>query len=187
MVATSIGGRLWRLFLVALALVLLFEQWVWARLQGVGRAIGRWPPLSRVNSALDRLSPGAAVLVMLAPAALLLPVKTMALVAMGKGHVALAIFILAAAKVAGTAAAAWMFDRVKVSARRVQWFDRGCTWVELAAAWSRGWLELQPWFTKARDIGAELRTRARGVIRRGRRMRRMRAVLRQRALGAPTD
>ena len=68
-----------------LALLILFEEWGWVPLQRLMARLGRLPVLRRLEAAVARLPPRAALAVFLLPTLLLLPVKLLALWLIGQG------------------------------------------------------------------------------------------------------
>ena len=68
--------------------------------------IGRWPGLRWVEGWVRSLPPWAAVALFALPTALLLPIKLLALWAIGRGHVVLGMLVIVLAKVVGTAGCA---------------------------------------------------------------------------------
>ena len=78
-------------------------------LQRLLARIGRWPGLRWVEGWVRSLPPWGAVCLFALPTALLLPVKLLALWAMGHGHVVLGVTVIALAKVVGTAVVARLF------------------------------------------------------------------------------
>ena len=69
-----------------LALVILFEEWGWEPLQRALAALGRWPGLRWIESAVRRAPPWLALVLFCVPALALLPVKLLALWLIGEGH-----------------------------------------------------------------------------------------------------
>ena len=105
-----------------LALVILFEEWGWEPLQRLLARIGRWPGLRWVEGWVRSLPPWAAVAVFALPTVLLLPVKLLALGAMGRGHVLLGMVIIVLAKLVGTAVVARLFTLTQPALMRLRWF-----------------------------------------------------------------
>lgn len=118
-----------------LALLILFEEWGWVPLQHLLARIGRWPGLRWIEGWVRSLPPWAAVAVFLLPATLLLPVKLVALWAMGRGHVVLGVLVIGLAKVVGTAVVARLFTLTQPALMQLRWFvwahDR---WMRLKTA-----------------------------------------------------
>ena len=105
-----------------LALLILFEEWGWEPLQRLLARIGRWPGLRWIEGCVRALPPWAAVAVFLLPTALLLPVKLLALWAVGRGHVVLGMLVIVLAKVVGTAVVARLFSLTQPALMQLHWF-----------------------------------------------------------------
>ena len=129
-----------------LALWLLFEEWGWVPLQALLARMGRWPGLRWLEGAIHQLPPYAALVLLCVPAVLLLPVKLLALWAVGKGHVLTGLVVIVLAKVAGTALLARLFTLTQPRLMTLPWFVRLYTrwtgwktrlldWVRSSAAW----------------------------------------------------
>ena len=116
-----------------LALVIVFEEWGWVPLQALLARLGRWPGLRWIEAWVRQLPPWAALLVFALPTALLLPVKLLALWAVGNGHVVWGMAVIALAKVVGTAVVARLFTLTRPALLQLRWF-----------AWSYAhWLRLK--------------------------------------------
>lgn len=145
-------AKAWLKPLIALvALVLVFEEWLWARLRDGVHRLSHWPAVRRFEGALKRLSPWASLAVLLTPMVVLLPFKVGALWLLGHGHVLWGVLTLITAKLTGTAVAAYLFDLVRNQARQLRWFDRLYCRVELLLVRAHAWLHRQPLYTEARD------------------------------------
>ena len=105
-----------------LALLILFEEWGWVPLQQLLARIGRWPGLRWIEGWVRSLPPWGAVGLFALPTALLLPVKLLALWAMGHGHVVLGLAVIALAKVGGTAVVARLFTLTQPALMQLRWF-----------------------------------------------------------------
>ena len=117
-----------------LALVIVFEEWGWVPLQALLARVGRWPGLRWVEGRVQALPPWAALLVFALPTALLLPVKLLALWAMGHGHVVLGMAVIVLAKLAGTAVVARLFTLTRPALLQLAWFAWGYAhWLRLKA------------------------------------------------------
>ena len=108
-----------------LALVVVFEEWGWLPLQAVLARLGRWPGLRWIEAWVRQLAPWAALLLFALPTALLLPVKLLALWAIGHGHVLLGMVVIALAKVVGTAVVARLFTLTRPALLQLRWFAWG--------------------------------------------------------------
>src|SRR5262245_52194831 len=118
--------RLFRPLLVLLALVFLFEAWLWTHLAPIVAAIVARIPLRAIKAAIagwvEHLPPAATLVVFVVPiAALLVPLKFLEVWMLVGGHWFSAIAVLALAKVIGVGVSAFIFDatRPKPPARLV--------------------------------------------------------------------
>ena len=84
---------------------------------------------------MRRLPPWGAVAVFALPTALLLPVKFLALWAVGRGHVATGLAVIVAAKVVGTAVVARLYTLTQPALMRLPWFAKvHAHWMRLKSA-----------------------------------------------------
>lgn len=127
-----------------LALLLLFEEWLWEGLKTQLHRLSRLPGVHRLECWLGSLPPWASLCVLVVPALALLPFKLAALWALAHGHAALGVLTLVAAKLTGTALAAYLFDLVRASARKLEWFDAVYRAVMNLLARAKAWLAEQP-------------------------------------------
>jgi|GEM_PF-649365 len=155
--------------IVLAALLMFFEEWLWNNLvrftQWASKArIFRW-----IEARLARLPPYGAMAVLLIPAALLLPIKILALYLMTTGHIKTGILIILAAKVVGTAIVARLFTVCRPALLSVKWFrrlfegivnlkDRLYHYIKSMAAWR---------------VAVRIKNRIKSWIPRGGRFRRM--------------
>ena len=106
------------------ALVLLFEQWLWHTSR---RILARFPLfaiIARLEAWISSLSPYAALAIFVAPSLLLIPVKVLALLSMTHGHPTTGVLIVLLAKVAGTALVARLYSLTERSLSTLSWFVR---------------------------------------------------------------
>ncbi|MBH9579010.1 hypothetical protein [Inhella proteolytica] len=157
-----------RPFIGLLALLLLAEEWLWDALQRGMRRLGLALHLQRLEACLRKLPPWPSLLLLAAPAALLLPFKLAALWALAHGYKVLGLLVFVAAKLCGTALAAYLFDLVRDSARRLRWFDRFYGWVMGWLARARAWLHAQAAYQQARASAREFKQRLRQALARRR-------------------
>jgi hypothetical protein len=115
-----------------LALLILFEEWGWEPLQRAVAKVARLPVLRRLEAAAAGLPPYAALAVFAVPSVFLLPIKLAALWLVARGHGFVALAVLVAAKLGGTAVVARLFELTKPTLMRLPWF------AALHARWT-GW------------------------------------------------
>ncbi|MFC5523381.1 hypothetical protein [Polaromonas jejuensis] len=112
------------LLLAPVALFLLFEEWGWEPLAAYFAALGRLPLWGRLERWIAGLPPRAALLVFGVPVLALVPIKLLALYLFGQGHVTLGLGLIVAAKLAGTAVAARLFQLTHPALMTMPWFAR---------------------------------------------------------------
>ena len=132
-----------------LAVILVFEEWLWDTLKAQLKRLSALPVVGRVERCLTGLPPWASLLVLIVPGAVLLPFKLAGLWALSHGHPLLGVLIFVAAKLTGTAVAAYLFDLVRESARRMAWFDRFYVWTIALLSRARAWLRARPAYQAA--------------------------------------
>lgn len=121
--------RRWtRPFWIVVALVFLFEAWLWERLRPVVAFIVdriAWARLkAQVARAIEGLPPYPTLLVFLAPVALLLPLKFLGLWMLAQGSWLGAMATLALAKVVSMGVTAFIFDVTRPKLLQLAWFRR---------------------------------------------------------------
>jgi hypothetical protein len=115
-----------RPFWILLALVFLFEAWLWEHLRPiVAWIVDRiaWAALrARIAVAIEGLPPYPMLLVFLLPVALLLPLKFLGLWMFARGSWFGAMGTLALAKVVSMGVTAFIFDVTKPKLLQLPWF-----------------------------------------------------------------
>ena len=147
--------RLARPFLILLALIFLFEAWLWNQLAPiVGRVVARIPWAAfkaKVAAAIERLPPYPTLLVFLVPVLLLLPLKFLGVWMLARGSWLGALGVLALAKVVSLGVTAFIFDLTRPKLLQLPWFrwlyDRIIVWL----AWAHGLVDpvkrrIKSWF-----------------------------------------
>src|SRR5262249_44362896 len=118
--------RLVRPLWILLALVFLFEAWLWDHLRPIaGLVVDRiaWDALKvRVARSIERLPPAATFLVFLFPVLLLLPLKIAGLWMLAHGSWLGAMAVLALAKVVSLGVTAFIFDLTRPKLLQLAWF-----------------------------------------------------------------
>ena len=109
-------------FVLLAAIFILIEDWLWDDLARLAAAIGRLPIFHQIEALIVRLPPYAALFFFGAPSLLLVPVKLAALYFISHGHPTLGLTTIIAAKVAGTALVARIFNLTRPNLMRISWF-----------------------------------------------------------------
>jgi len=121
----AVGRGLRHLAVGLLALLILFEEWGWEPLRRALTWLGRIPVMRRIEAVVARLSPPAALAVLLLPTLGLLPVKLLALWLIAHGAALTGLAVVVAAKLIGTAVLAWLFSLTQPALLRMPWFAAG--------------------------------------------------------------
>src|SRR5262245_57714781 len=134
--------RLLKPLWILLALVFLFEAWLWEHLRPiVGWVVDRirWDTLkARLAQWIDPLPPAATFVVFLVPVILLLPLKLVGLWMLAHGSWLGAMATLAFAKVVSMGITAFIFDITRPKLLQLPWFrwlyDHVLDWLRRAQA-----------------------------------------------------
>src|SRR5438477_12781900 len=115
-----------RPLLILLALVFLFEAWLWDRLAPiVGWVVARIPWTAfkaRIAAAIERLPPYPTLLVFFVPVILLLPLKVIGFWMLAHGYWLGAVMVLTLAKVVSLGVTAFIFDLTRPKLLELPWF-----------------------------------------------------------------
>jgi hypothetical protein len=138
MLKTLLAPLRW-LFRAVLAVLILFEEWGWEPLRRAFALLARLPLVRQFEVLLKRLPPRWALVVLVLPSLLILPVKLLALWLVAEGRVTLGVAVIIAAKLIGTALLAWLFQLIQPALMQLGWFAR------LHARWTAWKAELLAW------------------------------------------
>lgn len=130
-----------------LALLILFEEWGWEPLRRAMAALARRLPLRGLERRLAALPPYGALLVLVLPSLLILPIKLLALWLITQGKALLGLLVILGAKLGGTALLAWLFQLIQPALLRLAWFAllRLAWFARLYWRWSAWKAELLAW------------------------------------------
>jgi hypothetical protein len=147
--------RLLRPFLILLALVFLFEAWLWERLAPIVAVIIARIPLREIKASIaasiEQLPPPATLVVFLVPVLLLLPLKFLGLWMLANGFWLGALGVLGLAKVVSLGVTAFIFDLTRPKLLQMDWFRRLYEAVMRGLAWAHALVDpikrrLRLWF-----------------------------------------
>lgn len=129
MKVVSVAWEIVRGLLLALAaLVIFIEEWGWRPLSAMVARLGRWPPLGHLEARIRSAPRRVALLLFLAPALLLFPLKLLALWLIEQGRAALGISLIVFAKLVGTAIVGRLFVLLEQQLMTFGWFARTLRW-----------------------------------------------------------
>ncbi|WP_245431341.1 hypothetical protein, partial [Rhodoplanes roseus] len=182
--------RLTRPFWILLAVVFLVEAWLWEHVRPlVARVVDwiSWPALrAKLAAAIERLPPYPTLLVFAVPAALLFPLKLLALWMFSHGFWLGGVAVFGLAKVMGVGVTAFVFDLTRPKLMQLPWFRRLYDLVMRGLAWAHGLVdpykaEVKAWLARTiAPLQRRLRRLARLMApgRRGRFLRHVRRLRR---------
>jgi hypothetical protein len=125
--------RALRPVLILLALLFLFEAWLWTHLEPLVAFVVARIPLqglkARIAAAIERLSPAATLIVFIVPLVVLFPLKFLEFWLLAHRHWAAAVLTLIAAKLLGLGVTAFVFGVARPKLMQMPWFARFYQWV----------------------------------------------------------
>lgn len=113
---------------VTAALIILFEEWGWRPLSNLLGRLAAFAPVAAIERLLARLPPYAALVALVLPTSLLLPLKFLAIWLLANEHFLSATLLFVGAKIASTALIARIFLLVKPSLMQIGWFAAAYEW-----------------------------------------------------------
>jgi hypothetical protein len=132
--------RLARPLLVLLAIVFLFEAWLWSHLEPIVEWIVARIPFRAFKAwlaaAIESLSPPATLVVFIVPVVALFPFKVLGLWLLAHKHWIAASLILVLAKLVSLAVTAFVFEVTRPKLLRMAWFRWLYQHVLLWLAWA---------------------------------------------------
>ncbi len=132
--------RLLRPLWLLLAIIFVFEGWLWDRLATVGLRIANLIALpalkARLAAAITRLPPAAALVVFVVPLLVLLPIKVLGLWMLARGSFLGALGLLAVAKVVSVGTTAFLFRLARPRLLQLGWFRLIYEWLVKGLDWA---------------------------------------------------
>jgi hypothetical protein len=138
------------------AIVLVFEEWLWDTLKQQIHRLSRLPSVAAFEIRLRNLPPWAALLVLTFPGIILIPFKILALQLITHRPM-LGLCTLLAAKLTGTAIAAYLFDLVRENARKIGWFNFLYERILKLLTTAKTWLHHHPTYTWIQKIKTHIK------------------------------
>lgn len=157
-------NRLLKPLWVFLALVFIFEAWLWEKLEPVVERIVALLPLRAFKewfaARIEHLPPWATLIVFVIPPIVLFPIKVAGLWLLAHGHWFLALGTPALAKLAGVGVAAFIFEHTKPKLLQMAWFRWCYETVMAGLAWAHRLAD--PYINRAREMVREWKAKLRG-------------------------
>jgi hypothetical protein len=175
--------RLLRPLWLLLALVFLFEAWLWSHLQPIVALLVdlvAWRRLKeRLAAAIERLPPAATLIVFVIPVLLLFPLKLAGLWMLAHGSWLGALMVLGLAKLVSMGVTAFIFEVTRPKLMQLAWFRWLYGWVMTGLAWAHA--QIDPVKQRVREALRPLMRRLRSLawmLKPGRSGRFVRRILR---------
>jgi hypothetical protein len=147
--------RLTRPLLILVALVFLFEAWLWEHLRPIVAWVVAWLPWRRlkamIKAAINRLPPTAVLVVFVVPIVVLLPVKFLGFWLLAKGAWLSAMTTLVLAKFVSMGVTAFIVDVTRSKLLQLRWYRWLYEHVLAGLDWAHGLidpikLQIKAWF-----------------------------------------
>ncbi|MFZ2452169.1 MAG: hypothetical protein WAW36_16790 [Methylovulum miyakonense] len=113
-----------KLMLTILAILVIFEEWLWDMLTVAGQWLARAFNLERFDERLMKASPPQALLALFIPLAIVTPINIFALFLLAHGRIGEGILLEIVAKLIGTLLVARVFKLVRPALLTFAWFAK---------------------------------------------------------------
>lgn len=133
-----------------LALLLIFEEWLWEKTLIITRQIAGLPVIKHIEFLFRRLPPYGALAALCIPWLLLLPVKFLAVRLVAHHKPILGVIVLITAKVLGTAVLARVFALTRDQALSIAWFKKLYNLILFLLSWAKEWMRNSKAYQMAR-------------------------------------
>jgi hypothetical protein len=141
--------------LIVAAVLFLWEEVLWLWLGRGMERIGKFGPVARIETAVRKLSPYAALAIFLVPLALTYPPKFVALWLMATGHFWAGTILLALLEVVAAALLARVYTLCKPALLTLGWFAWGEALVKRWSGWAHHRLGIAKFRAAMSEAAAE--------------------------------
>jgi hypothetical protein len=149
-----------------LALILLFESWLWDNVKEWLRQLERALGLERFETWLENvvapLSPRMTLVLFGAPLLGLLPIKLAALALLAHGHILVGVALILLAKTLALGVEAFLFDICRNKLLEIEWFAQFYSIVLDVRAWAS--LLVRPYRARATEFMHRLQAYAKSLL-----------------------
>lgn len=162
----NLQHQLRRGFWFTVALIFLFESWLWDNVKEWLRALGHAMGVERIEPWLEgvvkKLSPQMTLAVFAVPAISILPFKIAALSLIAHGHVMFGLIAIFLAKTLALGVTSFLFDVCRDKLLEMEWFGRFYSLVLDARAWAAALIA--PFKAHVLKVSAVVRTHIASLI-----------------------
>ncbi len=149
-----------------LAALFLIEAWLWDRLGHGLTQLAALIPFESFKHALAqlvaRLPAPVVLLVFIIPLGMIEPFKFLGLWLIARHHILFGLLAFFAAKIAGLAVMAFLFEMTRAKLLTMPWFDRFFHWMLRVRAWANGVLE--PYRLRIREVVDPIKAQLREIF-----------------------
>lgn len=142
-------------------LFILFEEWLWFRLLRLMQTVTSLPLVRAIDPFVRRQNKWVSLALFAIPELTFIPVKLGVMWLFGAGHAFIGVILFIAAKLAGTATFAWMWNMTEAKITEFAWVR----WVRDEVLFVRGWahakLEASSTYQEVKATVVDLRARLR--------------------------
>jgi hypothetical protein len=119
-----------------LAILVIFEEWLWDALTFAGQLLSRWLHLEKFDNWLINASPKMALFAFLIPLIIVTPFNLLAIFLLTHGAIFQGILLEIAVKLVGTLLIARIFRLVKTALLTFNWFAKIYTAISSVLRWA---------------------------------------------------
>ncbi|CAJ0817302.1 hypothetical protein LMG19087_03053 [Ralstonia wenshanensis] len=123
-----------RSLIVAAALILLLEEWIWNVMQQATARLAALPWVQAAERKLAQLEPIEALCAFALPMLALLPFKLAAVYVLARGHLIAGALVLVVAKIVSTGLGVRIYSAVRPQLHTIAWYAR---WESAFLAWKQ--------------------------------------------------
>lgn len=152
-----------RFLLSLLALLLLFEEWLWLVLTTLGRKLSQWLHLQKVEAWLRNASPRKALAAFFVPVAVVTPINLTGLNYIAKGLFLKGLMFQLVAKLFGTVLIARVFALTKPQLLTFGWFNWLYHTITKWLRWAHERIQQTTVYKKAKEIKLSLKALAQRI------------------------
>ncbi|QJD30494.1 hypothetical protein [Methylococcus geothermalis] len=145
-----------QLFSSVLALLVLFEEWLWDLLTALGQWLSRILHLERFDAWLSQASPKLALMAFVIPLLVVAPLNVGAVVLMVHGAMTAGILLEVVAKLLGTLLVARVFRLTRPALMYFAWFARLYEGIMRILRWAHAMVQESHWYRAALAFKASI-------------------------------
>ena len=148
-----------KLLLALLAILLIFEEWLWDILTAIGQKLAKWLGLEKFEYWLSQTSPNTALIAITIPILMVTPINLAALWLLANGLILQGIFLEIVAKLLGTLLVARVFALTKPQLLTFHFFALIYHTITGWLRWAHAKVTQTPMYRLAKQFKAEVKAK----------------------------